>query len=129
MSSVKNWGRIEQARAPHDFGVTDDKGRAIGALVYRWVDVVIEGDQVWSNVGPDGTPQHLAPGVYYGWMGYATRAGETFGALQPRRHLTTEADRERAIAEYLAAAAKRAAKTAGGRRTIAQGIAATQGDA
>lgn len=129
MSTVKNWGRIDQQRTAHDFGVTDAKGRAIGALVYRWVDVVIDGDKVWSNAGPDGKPQYLAPGVYYGWMGYATRAGETFGALQPRRHLTTEADRERAIADYVAGAAERATKTAGGGRTIAQAIAATQGDA
>jgi hypothetical protein len=93
--------RTDERRQLHTFSVQDGKGRFIGAEVRMHILTVGE-ENGWG----------LLPGTYFAWMGLATRAGKTYGALQQWRHCATEAERDAAIAKYLRAAQARANKTA-----------------
>jgi hypothetical protein len=98
---------INEGAERHGFGVIDRKGRELGARVHFSVRVydVVEGHDGWTR--------NLKPGTYYAWCGHATRAGEAFGALQPIRFCKSEAERQAAVAKYLAGAAARALKWQG----------------
>lgn len=88
----------------HDFGVTDKKGRAIGAqLVFQTRELV---------ASTDGFGLAIEPGNYFCFTPHATRGGETFGAFSGTRYFKSEAARATAVAKYLADASKRALKTA-----------------
>ena len=98
---------IDEGRERHDFGVVDSKGRAFGSNVRFQVQTYVEvpeDAQSWRTI---------APGTYYCWVGYATRAGEPFGASQSWRYCKTEAERIAEVAKYLKGAKARAVKQFG----------------
>ena len=74
-----------------DFGVTDEKSRAIGAMVV---------------LNDEGFPKP------FGFRPWATRAGKAFGAIRRERWFNTKAERDEAIETYFTGAQKRALKTA-----------------
>jgi hypothetical protein len=115
-----------------DFGVTDAKGRTIGAMVHRSVRTFAEikiVEVAAGEVAPDGTtkpwPRKIdadtgrenvcystqEPGAWFRFCPQATRGSASFGASQYDRYYRTEAEREEAVAAYLQAARARAAKT------------------
>lgn len=127
MNILSHEGETTQRhRVHHGFGVHDRKGRELGIVVITM--------QVNQLAGPLVRPPHklpsgyvipeetsgsctLAPGLYYCWLGAATRAGQMFGASQPRHYCKTQAERDKQIAKYIrdarARAEKRAAADAG----------------
>lgn len=99
------------------FGVHDRKGRELGVVIITM--------QVNQLPGPLVRPAHtlpggfvipeeysgtnlLQPGVYFCWLGCATRAGDMFGASQSRHYCKTEAERDKQIAAYVRNARARA---------------------
>jgi len=64
------------------FDMEDDKGREIGVDVFRTTRRIVESD--WEM---------------YGARVQSTRMGNRFGALQPVRYFSSEANREQFIAE------------------------------
>ena len=99
--------RINEGLESHDFGVTDKKGRKVGATVSFQVHTFIE---VNDN---SHTHSNVEPGTHFCWMGNATRAGEWFGASQTWNRCKTEAERFEQVAKYLKGARARALKTFG----------------
>lgn len=89
----------------HDFGVVDNKGRAVGALVYRaTVEYAVDpAPSVWGGCTID-------PGVWFTWCGMATRDGAGFGACQETHFCATPADREAQVMKYLKGASARAVR-------------------
>jgi hypothetical protein len=91
-------------RSVHNFGAKDAKGREIGAMVMlkecEFVEV------------PDASFCYYTrePGKYFAWSGQSCRDGVSFGASQPWRYCANEAERAKAIIEYLSNAKKRRAK-------------------
>ena len=96
--------RINEGFEQHDFGVTDLKGRKVGATVSSQVKtfVAVPADSHSWNSTP--------PGTYFCWMGNATRAGEWFGAGQSWNYCKTEAERFAQVEKYLKSAKARALK-------------------
>lgn len=97
---------IDEGTERHDFGVTDAKGRQVGASIRRWVRIVSAGEKVWHCA----TRSHLSAGTWYALDVQATRADESFGPVQPVAFYATEAERIAAADKYLAGAKKRAVK-------------------
>lgn len=97
---------IETANAEtvdHDFGVYDRLGRKIGAQVRT--------SENTFAVNEEGSWGYLrAPGRYFSFYPQATRNGVRYGAAQNEKHFDTAAERDAAVAKYLAGARKRAAK-------------------
>lgn len=103
---VSAWNN-EMETAHHDFGCTDERGRAMGADITTGTHefAVIEGEpQQWTAWFT------IAPGTHFYFRPHATRNGRGFGALQSARYFSTKQERETAIQKYLADAKKRAAK-------------------
>ena len=96
---MENW-QIQK----HGFGVNDEKGREIGALVRTGFEPSITS---WRT----GSPEQIEVPPFY-FHPWATRAGKTFGAIKPGQRFATEADRAAAISKYLDGARKRAEKIA-----------------
>lgn len=90
--------KINEGAETHSFGVVDatKARRAVGARV-SFQTVLFEAGEF-----ADG------PGTYFAWIGYATRAGEPFGASQQWRYCKTEKERFEQVEAYLAAAKARA---------------------
>lgn len=117
----------------HDFGVSDERGRKIGAFVSRCT-VTVASVMRYDDTG-EGVPANLsmrdlwladhagtAPRKWsyheeatepaYGFSPHATRNGTPYAALQSWRWFSSEAEREAAVTAYLKSAHKRAhAKT------------------
>jgi hypothetical protein len=84
------------------FDVLDKRGRVVGARITRNEHTYTEGgDRAWYE---------QTPGTFYAFTPHATRNGETYGASQRTVLCATPEEREAAIAKYLRAARKRAAK-------------------
>lgn len=90
----------------HDFGVTDARGRKIGAVVtFSLVEFVEKTeDRSWGYRRPAG--------MYLALCTQATRNGKHYGATQDDQFFATEAEREEAAAKYLKSARARAVKAA-----------------
>jgi len=90
------------------FGLTDEKGRAIGTFIQRETVEYVE------RIGPvEGYCYYeREPGVSYEFRPHVTRNGQCYGAMHGARIFKTVDEREAAIAEYIAGAKKRAAKHA-----------------
>jgi len=105
-----------------DFGITDSKGRKLGArastrdLCLTVAEYQDYGDRGSPRLGKakehgvewlrTGTPD----GPCFTLHVAATRDGADFGASQPCRHFRTRAERDAALERYFRDAAKRAAK-------------------
>ena len=74
------------------FDLEDDKGRGIGVSVVRSVDEFEDAPELQHGFSQ-------APGRYFGARVQATRGSNKFGALQPVRFFSREADREQYIAD------------------------------
>ena len=103
-----------QSSEQHNFGVIDRKRREFGAIIYRSLQTYEPGPE--NNKSPTGYEWQSGststqPGLYFAWIGQATRGGLPFGACQDLRLCKSEEEREAAIAKYLAAAKKRAIAT------------------
>ena len=107
MYKCKIADQTDMGHEVHDFGVKDTRGRAIGAKVYyreiELVEFTPEQYQVYYA---------LPAGYYYVATMRATRNGADYGASQPRKYFTTEAERDAAVAKYLKQARSRALKLA-----------------
>ena len=90
------------------FGVEDDRGRVVGAIITRST-VVFEALPEDAR-GGWATP----PGFYYRAMCRATRDGIPYGRLQSGTYHATEAEREERIRSYLKNATARAVRKWGG---------------
>lgn len=90
-----------------DFGICDNRGRALGTIVYN---AVFEHVEIANPTHCYYT--HVMPGTYFAFRVHSTRNGKPFGAWQKDRLFTTEAERAAAIAKYIAAAKKAAAEKA-----------------
>lgn len=109
----------EQRGERHEsFGAYDEKGRAIGAYITTGVH---EFRAVASDEDPLRRFWRMPAGRYFHFTPHATRDQRPYGAMQSRAYFTTEAERDAAIAEYLASAKKRAEAKA---RKIARDAAA-----
>lgn len=93
----------------HDFGVTDARGRKIGALVHRFMTEYVEREGGWAANCMGST---RPAGMYITLQTQASRDGVPYGAWQDARYFTTEAEREAAVAKYLKDAQARALKNA-----------------
>ena len=100
------------AAVDHDFGVFDNKGRAVGTTIRYYTYSFVtrdEGDSAASNFG-HGVPA----GEYIAFSPCPTRAGQDFGAVQASRmYIADHEGRDymaAAIAKYLKAAKRRAVK-------------------
>jgi hypothetical protein len=95
-----------------DFGLIDNRGRAVGARVYTMTTSY--------TALPDGCgtyctrPESDIGQVFYALRTDALRGGSTFGPGGNLQEFRTEAEREKAIAKYLKGAAARARKAFGG---------------
>ena len=104
---------INKADSFEAFGVKDAKGREIGAKIRTFEEVFSFGPGVAQYPGSDYAHTcNIAPGLYYGFYPHATRNGKPYGAGQPVQRFATTAERDAAIAKYLAGARKRAEKAA-----------------
>lgn len=93
-----------RVRGKECFGIADEKGRMIGAIIETWeVDFVPSDDPMrgYSTV---------EPGRYLAFEPHATRNGNHYGAGQRSQLFKTVAERDAAIAKYLNGARKRAQK-------------------
>lgn len=112
-------------RLHHGFGVHDRKGRELGVHIGTWQVTQLAGPKTHRSTWPH-TPERewltgsttLQPGLYFCWLGCATRAGEMFGAGQPRHYCKTEAERDQQIAKYIRDARARAEKRAALEATV-----------
>jgi hypothetical protein len=101
--------QTEKTVRQHDFGgVTDKRGRAIGAQVTTGeVDYVALPDTM-----EDGSPRlggyTMVPGHYYTFRPHATRNGQEYGPTQREQHFSNESERQLAIDQYLLSARRRA---------------------
>jgi len=94
-----------------DFGLSDKKGRAIGARIY--LSTMVTRPVSEENAKGWGAQIHKLPaGTYYMLLTSAMRGGETFGAYTGNRAFKTIEERTAAIAKYLKGAKKRAEKEA-----------------
>ncbi len=93
-------------RRDHDFGVTDAKGRKVGAIVWTAVEEYVPATD-------DRFTWNTKPGTYFTATPHASRNGYIFGATQATYHFETEAERAAWIAKYLKAAERRAIKSHG----------------
>lgn len=101
-----------------DFGVTDQKGRAVGAGV-QFCTQVMEARDPATHKGYLGY-EGVKPGTYLTAWGFATRAGKRFGAITGSfarfriadngDERAATAEREAWVAKYLAGAKARAVK-------------------
>jgi|688.fasta_scaffold157935_1 hypothetical protein len=94
-----------------DFGVSDKRGRAIGAQVSYQELTISEADVV------DGSTDHYTSpverlGHWFVMHTTALRGGKPFGASFNRQSFRTAAERDAAKDKYLKGAAKRALKEA-----------------
>lgn len=98
--------RVHEGREVHEFGAQDAKGRKIGAHIDFDVAVLVEAPAdaqgYWTK----------APGTYYRFCAQATRDGKEYGASQAWTWCTTEEERAKKVAAYLAGAYKRSLKKA-----------------
>lgn len=100
--------QLNEGVESHSFGVSDKKGREIGATVRFEVRVYEE----FTPTERTYFRTDIAPGTYFMWIGRATRAGETFGSGEGFGFCKTEAERHAAVEKYLKGAKARALKTA-----------------
>ncbi len=77
----------------HDFGFTDQKGRAVGLRIER---AEVEFYPSGSSYG-----YTRAPGHYFRADGHATRAGKKYGASQDYKYFATAAERDVWIAKRI----------------------------
>lgn len=90
------------------FGLTDARGRAVGARLTRYeftatrTDEAVNGSCMKLPEGMEGRVYAFAP--------QATRDGAKYGALQPHRFFPTYIEREAAVVAYLRKSVNRAAK-------------------
>lgn len=97
---------INEGTEAHGFGVSDRKGREIGAKVSFEVRVYApaeEGVKSWVNI---------APGTYFVVRYQATRGGTSYGPGFNRAFFGTEKERFAGVEKYLKSAKARAVKTA-----------------
>jgi hypothetical protein len=98
----------EATYVERDFGVVDNKRRAVGARV-RLIEVrfeaLPEGAKSWCEI---------PPGTYYEATPHATRGGIAFGPLQHEQRFTTLEARDAYVEKYFEGARKRAVKAWGG---------------
>lgn len=85
----------------HDFGVSDRKGRRIGARLTLSI-------RRYTPAAPGVGRYNVRPGLYYALHTIATRAGEAFGPSFNFSIYPTREEREAAIAKYLKGAKARA---------------------
>lgn len=110
MNDIRNniTEQINEGVEHHSFEITDRLGRDVGAqisLCTRIVEAPVAGQEAsWLNTTRQET------GTWFCWLGYATRAGKIYGAIQHWHYCATEAQRHAEVAKYLKAAAKRAGK-------------------
>ncbi len=122
MNYLSHEGETTQKhRLRHGFKVNDRKGRELGVLIitmhvnqlpgpfFRPAFALSNGALIPAGMSGSTT---LKPGLYYCWLGCATRNGEPFGASQPRHYCKTLAERDKQIAAYIRDARARAEKRA-----------------
>lgn len=97
-------GQTELTRSVTDFGVTDDRGRAVGALVViSTVEFVpIPEGQTWGY--------RVDAGKYVEVNTQAQRGGKRFGASTATKLFANRSEADEHAAGYLDRAAKRASK-------------------
>ncbi len=91
-----------------DFGIQDEKGRAVGTIVVRSVAVYVPA--VPDADGYISSYSRCLPGTYFVAEVQLTRDGRAFGASQATRQFGTVEEREAYIAKYLVETPKRVAK-------------------
>ena len=98
---------VNEGRESHNWGFNDKKGRALGSRIAFSV-------QVFEEVGPGHDEVYCLaePGIYFCWIGQATRNGEPFGAMQSWNYCKTAAERFAAVEKYLSGARTRAQRWA-----------------
>lgn len=100
----------EPVTVHHGFGVNDTKGRGIGARITTFIltyKARTDGQRSGTICDPDKIGKS-----FFAFVPQATRGGVPYGASQVTQEFSTEAERDAAIAKYLAGAAKRAMKGA-----------------
>lgn len=99
-----------------DFGVVDERGRRMGALIDFYEFDLVEVEEAEREARTRSSDVNLRcrgyfnaePGHYFAYCPHATRNGRRFGALQATPWFKTEAEREAAVAKYLNGAQRRA---------------------
>tara|TARA_R110002020_G_scaffold472424_1_gene700400 strand:+ start:42 stop:389 length:348 start_codon:yes stop_codon:yes gene_type:complete len=92
----------------HSFGVFDNRGRTVGAIIHIQQLEVAALERVNFQTFID--VECPANGVLFQWTPQATRGGGEFGACQHRRVCCTMEEVDAQIGKYLASAKKRAIK-------------------
>ena len=111
-TETKGWVKYEETdtdivKTTHNFGIQDEKGREIGAIITTFlVTRILKDNQEDSGYICD--PKHI--GTHIAYRAQATRNGKQFGASQYENWCETEQERNEKIEKYLADAQKRASK-------------------
>lgn len=95
------------------FGIRDERGREVGAILFRYGLSVELAEGEEARFGLLATTELPVGASRLVFVPHAARDGKAFGAFQRHSYFETEEAREAAIAKYLAGAKKRAAKMAG----------------
>jgi len=102
----------DKSNCHHEFGVNDNRGRAIGAHIYTETRIYTDTNEPAGTYSSGSPIEYLKPGAWYMWTCHATRNGENYGATQGSHYCETPTERDAAIAMYLKDAANRASKLA-----------------
>lgn len=105
MNHTKLTDTINEGTETHGFGVTDRKGREIGATIHFEV-------RVYEEL-PAGAVsfQRIAAGTHFVACFQATRGGKAYGPAFNRAFYSTEKERFVGVEKYLKSAKTRAVKT------------------
>ena len=107
------WVKYEETdtdivKTTHNFGIQDEKGREIGAIITTFIVTRTQIDDPENSWGCICDPKHI--GTHIAYRAQATRNGKMFGASQQENWCETEQERNEKIEKYLADAKKRASK-------------------
>lgn len=123
---IRNRPSRYEFNVTQDFGVTDKKGRALGASVALfecdYVQVAVKLEQSYSGpyvVDADPSehycPLQVEPGHVWGFIPCSTRDGDGFGACQSERYFRSQEERDAAVEKYFKSARNRAVRQFGQR--------------
>jgi hypothetical protein len=107
---TKKISNVRESLQRVDFGMTNAKGAALGAMIIRETEVYEEMSEAEFN--KTRTASLVRPGTWYTYRVQTTRNGSSFGASQPTHYFRSIEERDVAIHAHIARSMKAAAKKA-----------------
>jgi hypothetical protein len=107
---TKKISKVRESLERVDFGMTNAKGAALGAMIIRETEVYQEMSEAEFN--KTRMASLTLPGVWFTYCVQTTRNGAGFGASQPTHYFRSIEERDVAIHAHMARSMKAAAKKA-----------------